>query len=120
MKPRPPYRRVSFWLGLFVAWFLAWAWWDSYQNLSALNLRGGGILHITRAEGATYFNTGGAEGPRFYRDSLGVTLKGRNLEAEWHRWGFRFVKVPDALMFFSFVGLWAGWLVWRGRVESRA
>jgi hypothetical protein len=31
----------------------------------------------------------------------------------------RCFKVPDSLVFFSFVGLWVGWMVWRWRREAR-
>jgi hypothetical protein len=34
-------------------------------------------------------------------------------------WGTRYIKIPDVSVFFSFVGLWGGWLVWRWRGEGR-
>ncbi|MEK7953924.1 hypothetical protein [Luteolibacter soli] len=39
MTPRPFYRWKSFWLGLFGACFLAWAWWDSMQFSSWVSWR---------------------------------------------------------------------------------
>ena len=45
MTPRPIYRWKSFWLGLFVACFLAWAWRDSYRVGAGLSLEGRGRNH---------------------------------------------------------------------------
>ena len=59
--PRTFYRWKSFWLGLFVACFLAWAWWDSMRFISGVSWReihagnsGGGVFleHRSPSSGA--------------------------------------------------------------------
>ena len=46
-----------------------------------------------------------------------------NVEEVFEAWkeggaNIRHCRIPDFLVFFSFVGLWGGWLVWRGRVGA--
>jgi len=127
MNPHPGFwhrtrRRPSFWLGLLVVCFLAWAWWDSYRNDSALWMKSGTIV---RGYGTTYIEVGagpvelgGRREPHYmneggYREEIAAFYN--------HDWA-----VPDSLVFFSCVGVWVGWLAlsdWRrktrgARVES--
>jgi hypothetical protein len=128
MTPGPPFRfrhktihRVSFWLGLFVACFLAWAWWDSYREDSALSVEGAGReLCFVRHDGETRFY---AEADSHALDARLEVYAGNDAtmqRAIWWWGSARPVKVPDSLVFFSFVGLWGGWLGWRWRVERKA
>ena len=39
MTPRPIYRWKTFWLGLFVACFIAWSWCDSMSSSSEVEWR---------------------------------------------------------------------------------
>jgi hypothetical protein len=108
-------RRPSFWLGFFVACFLAWAWWDSYRHTSLLSWGGSkGLIGILREDGATFVFK--------YHDSVaGTLLSGWDFtRAEPLRVGtvWDYLKTitvshgraPDSLVFFSFLGLWVGWL----------
>ena len=109
-------RRPSFWLGLFVACFLAWAWWDSYSYLTRvwldLDFREVGIVRI---EGRTWFPAlaMGAEkfGGAFMHKDLASFPESEPLEPG---------GIPDSLVFFSFLGLWGGWLAlsdWRRKTR---
>ena len=107
-------RRPSFWLGLFVACFLAWAWWDSYGNGSGILYSwGSDAFAALRWQGASFLVS--VEDGWFpagfqwrYRPGFNVD---RILSA-WKESGsdIRHCRVPDSLAFTSFVGLWVGWL----------
>ena len=119
MKPRLLLRRVSFWLGLFVACFLAWAWWDSKRFETSVHLGVGLGPEVMRVDGATFL-------VRVYRFRFDPVMRREPLvisEQQVERYfvenEFRYFKVPDSLVFFSFVGLWGGWLVWRWRSTER-
>ncbi|MCW1921011.1 hypothetical protein OKA05_00495 [Luteolibacter arcticus] len=67
MTSRPLYRRVSFWLGLFVACFLAWAWWDSYRNGTSLACSWKtGSLWVVQADGSFYIASGEIRSPGWW------------------------------------------------------
>jgi len=112
-------RRPSFWLGLFVACFLGWAWRDSYSHLTTVRLdldfREVGFVRI---EGRTWFPamTMGAEkiGLAFMHKDLASFPESEPLEPG---------GIPDSLVFFSVVGLWVGWLAfseWRRKTRSNS
>ena len=114
-------RRPSFWLGLFVACFLAWAWWDCYRVDTHLGFSGEEDVFafvLSKGQLSFYFAIDAAgpdNGFYFHRDSTGdETLTMRELAnlLDYPRWG-----LPASLVFFSFVGFWGGWLVWRWRGE---
>ena len=124
MKPRPLHRRVSFWLGLFVACFLAGAWWDSYQRQTLVDVATPhGVVTAERRTGSTWlFLSPGVSPwnfsyahrriiPQVDWDDQLASLKGIGIRCLW---------APDIIVFFSFVGLWGVWLAWRMRVERRA
>ncbi|MCW1922623.1 hypothetical protein OKA05_08660 [Luteolibacter arcticus] len=114
MTPRPCYRWKTFWLGLFVASFLGWAWWDSNSH-ETVAFRSGWTrtTYLYSATGETIFARGctiefGVMGNAwgFSHNELPV------LPPFWELGdGVSGFKVPDPLVFFSFLGLWAGWLV---------
>jgi hypothetical protein len=126
MNPHPGFwhrtrRRPSFWLGVFVACFLAWAWWDSYTNNAALGytwrarsfvvFRGNGTSFITSAANVWF-------GPGLDWGYGATTGDAKSALAAWREGGaaVRFCRIPDSLVFFSFVGVWVGWLAlsdWR-------
>jgi hypothetical protein len=116
-------RRPSFWLGLFVVCFLAWAWWDSYrQNPTVSYGWRGEAVEIIRLHGSTYF----AVGPD-WSWSRGASLTFKRIRKEkqariWESVGWRYIEVPDPRVFFSFLGLWIGWLAlsdWRRKKRGR-
>ena len=122
MRPGPPLRfwqsslrRPSFWLGLFVACFLAWAWWDSYGYLTRVWLvLDSREVEIVRIGGRTWLpdmSMGAVKlGVGFTHDDLTSFPQSEPAEPG---------GVPDSLIFFSFVGPWGGWLVWRWKRERR-
>jgi hypothetical protein len=125
MTPGPTFwhrasRRPSFWLGLFVACFLAWAWWDSFRNASFGSVeRDYRALQVVRAFGETVLLN------RERMSWTGLSFVGERgpiTELDWsgfkERTGKPALIVPDSLVFFSFVGVWVGWLAWRSRVEG--
>src|SRR5262245_27413024 len=120
MKPHPFYRWKSFWLGLFVACFLAWAWWDSHKHQTYVVWSGAHYTcYLGRRDGFTLFADvpwGISLGWRFNRFAIG------NLRVPdvWMGWpDVRSVLGRDSLIFFSFLGLWGGWLGWRARIERK-
>jgi hypothetical protein len=121
MRPRPLYRWKSFWLGLFVACFLAWACWDSMSFQSGLALRlGGGTQSCVRHTGSTYFLYGTPAPSTFWR--MRVTYPASHLESSLEaikgpRAGS--VKVPDFVSFVCFLGLWSAWLFWHWKREQK-
>jgi hypothetical protein len=119
-------RRPSFWLGLFVALFLAWASWDSYRHEALLHRESReGFVQCLRLEGGTYFVSGlwpsPAPGERLvtsHSNGLGLST----WRQMWQEFGANPVRVPDSLVFFSFLGLWVGWLAlsdWRRKTRLR-
>ena len=113
-------RRPSFWLGLFVACFLAWAWWDSmHASLGINSVVANRRLILVRVEGATQIFWRLAPGTklRFEAARLPPEVGGEYISV-FKEEGFSYFRVPDSLVFFSFVGVWVGWLAWRWRVEQ--
>ena len=121
-------RRPSFWLGLFVSCFLAWAWWQSYLDFPALVVaRSGNATELSRMRGATYIVMGPSGALRVPSTCWEVRgkrwLQPSGWEELWalgHAHGVRPYRIPDSLVFFPFVGLWVGWLAlsdWRRRTR---
>ena len=119
-------RRPSFWLGLFIACFLAWAWWDSYRmEMSAGFSATTRSYRVYRIEGATVFTFyvdwfASGSGFGFWYESA----NGREFwESRWDAFGVKHCRVPDPLVFSSVVGLWVGWLAfsdWRRKTRSNS
>ena len=115
-------RRQSFWLGLFVVCFLAWAWWDSFPHrFIAWIPRNGQQVEFEREAGATHIafltGLGNSEQASFQYESRDTD----DLPyAEFlETFGASYCRVPGPVVFFSFVGVWGAWLVWRWRVEQK-
>jgi hypothetical protein len=51
MTPRPFHRWKSFWLGILIACFLGWAWWDSLRFESSVTWH---RFTVTNASGAIF------------------------------------------------------------------
>jgi len=118
-------RRPSFWLGLFVACFMAWAWCDSYRHeLMASHVGNARHVQFGRMDGASYVASGEAflgELPGFgMRYPAGIGME--RWKGVWELFGVRHHRIPDSLVFFSFLGLWVGWLAfseWKVRKKPR-
>jgi hypothetical protein len=118
MNPRPGFwhrtrRRPSFWLGLFVACFLAWAWWDSYEAQTVFRWMDSSeeSIQFTRMDGASFVTVG--SGIELIQYMPGWQYERTNevpFESLWSLAGSQYWRVPDSLVFFSFLGLWVGWL----------
>ena len=127
MKPRPIYRWKSFWLGLVVLVFMGWASWKSQRGDRLLKITGDQWgLQVGKYDGGTAFATG------LYSEFHGKWKIGyetmRSGSALLHlevlrdvarQYGVRFVTVPDQLLFFCFLGLWGGWLIWQWSREQK-
>jgi hypothetical protein len=117
-------RRPSFWLGLFVACFLAWAWWDSYQREPLVHVTTRReALQLSRIGGVTMVATGPIPDMPYWgfwgvgsRPLAGGPETLGHQRGREQRWAFarargvRYLKIPDSLVLFSFLGLWVGWL----------
>jgi hypothetical protein len=128
MKPGPnrfwhsARRRSSFWLGLFVACFLAWAWWDSFRSQStAVSEWRNRTFTLSSLDGTIYFVSGSgwltshAWGFRAWSGK-----KVANYEQTLTNVGASHRRVPHSLVFFSFLGHWVGWLAWGERLAGNA
>ena len=127
MKPRPIHRWKSFWLGLSVVLFLAWAWLDSYHGLSECFLKlGNREAQFSRAKGVTYVYLRQGD---TYLTSLPpgeFQLETSRLPAYWpniwewlEKYGAPQARIPDAPIFYSYLGLWSGLLAWHRRRMRR-
>jgi hypothetical protein len=120
MTPRPIHRWKSFWLGLFVAGFLAWAWWDSSRNDTCL---GNGQCAAWRLEGSTFVCWDFArtnvswQFHRYPQGTLAPGFKDRLEQEEAH--GLHWFEIPDLLAVCSYAALWIGWLAWHGKRQRR-
>jgi len=127
MNPCAFHRWTSFWLGLFVACFLAWAWRDSYRFKLATGIQGPdssyGLLRI-RAGTFLYYN------PRrrlvmtsewWWKSRAPVLAENWELRSDgtlFYKSYYpetRALRIPDAAVFFSFLGLWCGGMAWQSR-----
>ncbi|MEK7951599.1 hypothetical protein [Luteolibacter soli] len=128
MKRRPIYRRVSFWLGLFVACSLQWLWWDSLWHLTGTGMQGADwAMGILQMKGESLVMWGPERFDRstdkvwFNRYEIVPSHWERNI-AEDVRDGdpiVRMMVVPDAMVFAAWMILWGGWMVWRWGRERR-
>jgi hypothetical protein len=127
MMPRPLYRRVSFWLGLFVACFLAWECLANRGKVMIASFPGGGgdQVHLVRVRGNSYLMWGETIGIANFVsqwvDFARFEDNGFDWEAHWDgkgAFGARYLKLPDEVVFLCYLGLWVGWMAWwwqRGR-----
>jgi hypothetical protein len=118
MMQRPVHRRVSFWLGLFVACFIVWAWWDSMNRQLGLQRnfdRDRVGISVIRQGGVSFFFKGQATFEGYWWNAIRVPT--REVEERLRRTGGPdgvLVKVPDAVVLICWLGLWGAWLVWSG------
>ncbi|MCW1926397.1 hypothetical protein OKA05_27850 [Luteolibacter arcticus] len=119
MTPRPLHRRVSFWLGLFIACFLGWAWWHSYRYCPGAGVAfAGAQISAARQDGATFVFTPPDQGmarhwidvePRASCPDLEDALStAEGLDVRW-------MRLPDPLVFLTYLALWTAALAWRQR-----
>jgi hypothetical protein len=118
MTPRPIHRRLSFWLGLFVACFLAWAWWDGYR-------RGAGVAYTTgrgttviylHGKGTSYLGWGPISYAPGFIWSYGPRLDAPVTHAVVISTGkVKHLRIPDAAVFSTYLALWSTALAWRSR-----
>jgi len=130
MTPRPIHKWITFWLGLFVACFLAWAWRDSYRHHTTLSIiridwfGGDWGAQATRAYGKTFLEIY----PSWLRDHRIDLLRdplpsAPDYDTATYHPEMPFASsiipdwkiIPDYLLFFSFLLLWSAWLAWRWR-----
>ena len=129
MKPRPFYRRKSFWLGLFVLVFLGWAWWQSFHHCVRLNIPLGGGKSVGKAlagfrqDGETVFVKAHRDASQLlsFRTTprRGGSLGLKDYCATADQLGFRWILIPDSLVFFPALALWLGWLFWHWKREQK-
>ena len=110
------HRWKSFWLGLFVAAFLGWAWWDSHHYYSAVTWIGKGIA----------WNADGKIGCSLVVQSLGVPngfattrMPFGSIWLEGIFAKFKTYSLPHWILFASFLFLWTIFLVWRWRRQQQ-
>ncbi|WP_341405232.1 hypothetical protein [Luteolibacter soli] len=129
MTRRPVYRRVSFWLGLFVACFLGWGWWDSYRRCPGFAWeRGGKAVIVLRMDGVTGVTRGPSDAMKIRRGSLSSMVMTARAALSWEKlWkdagsgaGVRFVRIPDGVVFAGWLVVWGGWMGWRWWRERKA
>ena len=122
-------RRPSFWLGLFVACFLAWAWRDSFERQHVVrgHSQNNLLLACFHVEGRLLF----IFWPDYDWDHR-WTVETREVSEMSNAAGLleqieeeggsvaRYRVIPDSLVFSSFFGIWVGWLSfseWRRRTR---
>jgi len=110
VRPRPIHYWPSFWLGLFSAAFLGWAWWDSHHYFSSLTWIGNGIA----------WNADGKIGYSLVIQSVDVPSRFATSRAPigsvWLAGifaKFRTYTLPHWIISGSFLLLWATFLIWR-------
>jgi hypothetical protein len=130
MRVRPLWRRKSIWLGIFVACFLGWAWWDSQsvttvvtwkgtqRGVQAIRVDGSSFLIVGPPSQMTFYPIGKRSwgyarakfGPKMVRTIIGTP---RGNSKVW--------EVRDAVVCLFFLAGWGGWLAWgRWREKSEA
>ena len=116
MPPRPLYRWKSFWLGVFMLGFLAWAWCDSFRFESQFWVAVvGKCVWLTRSGGQTFYvlewNLPVAFDFGAMREPAALALGETSITGP---------RIADA----PFVGLsafaWIAFLAWRWRRMRRA
>jgi hypothetical protein len=116
MRPRPIHLWPSFWLGLFVAAFLGWAWWDSHRYYSAVTWIGKGIGWNASGKLGYSLVVQSPSGPGGFattRMPIGsIWLAGIFAK-------FQTYALPHWILSGSFLTLWATSLVWRWRRLQR-
>jgi len=117
MRPRPLYRWKSFWFDLLTLAFMGWAWRDSLRACSAIGWESGMVM---RWRGASYLLAG-----KRWGTLTGWSLIREPSDGEWHcavqrKIHQRWVRVPDAAVFFPFLLAWVAFLGWRWRRQSES
>jgi hypothetical protein len=123
MMQRPVHRRVSFWLGLFVACFIAWGWWDSMNRQMGVQRnfdRDRVGISVIRQGGMSFFFKGLPTFEGYWWKATREPMQ--EVVGRLQRTGGPdgvLVQVPDAVVLICWSGLWGAWLVWSGgrRVE---
>ena len=106
MPTRPIHHWPSFWLGLFVAVFLGWAWWDSHRYFSSLTWVGRGIA----------WNAGGSLVYQSLGDPSSFATTRMPFGSVWLEGifaKFRTYALPHWILSGSFLLLWSAFLFWR-------
>ena len=118
MTPRPMYCWKSFWLGVFVVCFFAWAWRDSLRTDTWMQrIWASGRLGMIRVQGVTWVYR---DAEAFF-DLNGVQRRATQYSAkeveemEFEGADFPYVKIPDGAVWACFAVVWGGWMVWRWR-----
>ena len=120
--PRPLYKWKSFWLGILVLGFLGWAWWDSFPHrFIAWIPRNGQQVEFEREAGATHLafltGLGNSEEASFHYESRDTD--DRPYAKFLDTFGASYCRVPDALVFLSYVGVWSAWLFFHWKREQK-
>ena len=122
MKPRPFYRWKSFWLGLCVLVFFGWGWWDSGKNAAGFTApMGGNGLLVVRLRGSTWLLSGRymGQGWSAYRAPAASAAQWDAEVSTYEANGYRWIRIPDALVFFPLFTLWLGWLLCHWKREQK-
>ena len=117
---------TSFWLGVFVACFLAWGWWDSQGHTSVVTWKGTQRgVQAFRVDGSSFLIVGPPYQMKYF--TIGKVWGYARWEAEpekvwahieWTRDQSTVWVMPDAVVFVSFLVGWGGWLAWRREGEA--
>ena len=128
MTPRPFYRWKSFWLGVVALVFMGWTSWKSVGSDYYLTVGGGsrGYVQMVKLEAGTgfLFDPSAYSGISFEERRQDASQDRFPVEAYWEYLqrsvhGVRFVVVPDRLLFFCFLGLWGGGMIWQWSREQK-
>ncbi|MEK7951591.1 hypothetical protein [Luteolibacter soli] len=114
MLPRSLYRWKSFWFGLLIILFLAWAWSDSHRHYTAVTCVGKGILWS--GGGRIGFSHILQPAP-FELHAARMPLASIYLEGLFTK--FKTHTLPHWLLFESSLLLWFLFLAWRTRRHRR-
>jgi len=113
--PRPFYRWKSFWLGILVLGFLAWAAWDSTRFISGAAFS---KWTLSRVMGHTFV----VEWPDIvslalkpYRYPLSAGISVEKHSNSWKAWGGKPVGMSDVAVLSLFLLTWSGFLALRWR-----
>ncbi|MCW1926626.1 hypothetical protein OKA05_29000 [Luteolibacter arcticus] len=112
----PLHRWPSFWLGLFVASFLAWAWWDSHRYFSRIVWIGKGFAW-NGAGKVGWSQVVQPVGGTFDIATDRVPLSGFWLEGVFTK--FTTTALPHGIILISFLALWSAFLAWRWQRMQR-
>ena len=109
MPPRSLYRWKTFWFGLLIVVFFAWAWWDSHRHFSAITWIGKGLVW----SGDGHIGCGPVPNPTtlpFEIQTARIPLEDIRLKSI-----IKTITIPHWLFFETFLFLWFLILGWRTR-----